>query len=89
MRRTSWCTTSRRRSTTRSESVGAVAGWLVNTCSPRWSAWSWAPIVVAVMHVLPFGHGKGQTQGHDADATTEGHAGPSRILRIGEAGSSF
>lgn len=51
-------------------SVGAVAGWLTNTVLSAIVGLVVGAIVVAVMHVLPFGHGKGHEQQDD-----EGHEG--------------
>jgi len=52
------------------ESVGGLLGWLVNTFASAVIGLVWGVVVVAVMHVLPFGHSKGHDGGHD-----KGHDG--------------
>ena len=44
----------------RSHALGAVLGWLTNTACSAVVGLAVGAVVVAVMHVLPFGHGKGK-----------------------------
>ena len=75
-RRTTSSTTGRRPSTTPSAGIGALLGWLVNTLASAVVGLVVGAVVVAVMHVLPFGHGKGDPT--RAAALTEARRG---ILR--------
>ncbi|GAA1249698.1 DUF808 domain-containing protein [Janibacter melonis] len=48
--------------------LGGVLGWLTNTFFSFLLGVAWGAVIVAVMHVLPFGKGKGEDAGHDAPA---------------------
>lgn len=48
--------------------LGGVLGWLTNTFFSFLLGVAWGAVIVAVMHVLPFGKGKGKDAGHDAPA---------------------
>jgi predicted DNA repair protein MutK len=52
--------------------LGAVLGWLVNTGLSAVAGIVVGAVVVAVMHVLPFGHGKADA-GADAGSEKAGH----------------
>jgi predicted DNA repair protein MutK len=53
--------------------IGGLLGWLVNTVASALVGLLLGAIAVAVMHVLPFGHGGGHGAGH-ADGHDAGHA---------------
>jgi len=55
---------------------GATLGWLVNTALSAVAGVLVGAVVVAVMHVLPFGHGKGDAGSHDEPAAAPGEGDP-------------
>ncbi|MBD5830461.1 DUF808 domain-containing protein [Janibacter melonis] len=46
--------------------LGGVLGWLTNTFFSFLLGVAWGAVIVAVMHVLPFGKDKGEDAGHEA-----------------------